>query len=97
MGQPEPLGGLLEAVIADLGLAPKLLEYRARQVWEEAAGPTLARQSRPLRVRRGRMEVAVQSAVWRNQLSFMKQDIIARINDLVGQKAIEDLILVNQR
>ena len=93
----EQLGGLLEALVADLGLEHKLGEYRARQVWEEAVGPTLAAQSRSLKVRNGRMEVAVPSAVWRTQLSFMQKDIVDRINQLAGQKIIRELILRNQR
>ena len=92
----EALGGLLGAVLADLGLDHKLIEYRARQVWDEAVGPALAGQGRPLRVHNGRMEVAVPSAVWRNQLSFMKQDIITRINELAGGEVIKELILLNQ-
>mgnify|MGYP001284027058 CR=1 FL=1 len=87
---------MLGAVLVDLGLDHKLIEYRARQVWDEAVGPALAGQGRPLRVHNGRMEVAVPSAVWRNQLSFMKQDIITRINELAGGEAIKELILLNQ-
>ncbi len=82
-------------MVADLGLEHKLRECRARQVWDEAVGPALAAQSRPLRVRNGRMEVAVPSAVWRNQVSFMKQDIIAKVNELAGQDTIRELILLN--
>ena len=91
------MGGLLEAVVADLGLGHKLEECRARQAWEEAVGPALAAQSWPLRVHNGRMEVAVPSAVWRTQLSFMKKDIVDRINQLAGRDIIRDLILLNQR
>lgn len=91
------LGGLLEALIADLGLSQKLTECRAKIVWEEAVGATLAGQARPLRVRNGRLEVAVASAVWRNQLSFMQRDIVERINRLVGENVITELILLNRR
>ena len=87
---------MLEALVEELGLTDKLLDYRARQVWEQAVGPGLVRYARPLRVRRGRMEVAVPSAVWRQQLTFMKQDIIGKINELVGREVIKELILVNQ-
>ena len=95
--QAEQLGGLLEALVADLGLKQKLGEYRARQVWEDAVGPTLAAQSRPLKVHNGRMEIAVPSAVWRTQLSFMKKEIVDKINQLTGKKTIKELILRNQR
>ena len=84
-------------MVADLGIADKLREYRARQLWDEAVGPTLAGHSRPLRVRQGRLEVAVPSAVWRAQLSLMKRDIVARINTLVGAEVIRELMLVNEQ
>ena len=63
--------------------------------WEEAVGPALARQARPIRVRHGRLEVAVASSVWRNQLSFMQRDIVERINRLMGEEVVKELILFN--
>lgn len=96
LGPPTLLEGLLEAVVEDLGIGQKLAECRARMVWEEAVGPALARHARPLRVRRGYLEVAVPSAVWRTQLSFMQRDIVARINALVGGEIVKGLKLLNQ-
>lgn len=90
------LDGLLENVIAELGAGQKLAECRARMVWEEAVGSALAQHARPLRVRRGQLEIAVPSAVWRTQLSFMQQDIIARINQLLGSEVVKGLRLLNQ-
>ena len=90
------LNGLLEAVIEDIGVGEKLAECRARMVWEEAVGPALAQHTHPLRVRRGCLEVAVPSAVWRTQLSFMQRDIVARINELLGGEVVVELKLLNQ-
>ena len=94
--QPVLLGNLLDAVVADLGLSHKLAECRAKLAWEEAVGPSLAHQARPLRVRNGRLEVGVASAVWRNQLIFMQREIVVRINDLVGEEVIKELVLLNK-
>lgn len=91
------LNELLKAVVEELGAGKKLAECQAQIVWREAVGPELARRSRPLRVKRGRLEVAVASAVWRNQLSFMKKDIVERINKLVGKDVVHELVLLNQR
>ena len=90
------LDGLLKAVITDLGADQKLAECRARMVWEEVVGPALAQHARPLRVRRGCLEVAVPSAVWRTQLSFMQRDIVVRINELLGGEVVKELRLLNQ-
>ncbi|HIG52615.1 MAG TPA: DUF721 domain-containing protein [Candidatus Latescibacteria bacterium] len=96
LGSPTLLDGLLESVIAELGAEQKLAECRARIVWEEAVGSALAQHARPLRVRRGQLEIAVPSAVWRTQLSFMQRDIIARINQLLGSEVVKGLRLMNQ-
>lgn len=42
------------------------------------------------------MEIAVPSAVWRTQLSFMQLEIVARINELMGSEVVTDLRLLNQ-
>ena len=96
LGPPTLLDGLLEAVITDLGAEQKMAECRARMVWEEAVGPALAQHARPLRVRRGFLEVAVPSAVWRTQLSFMQREIVERINALLGREVVKELRLLNQ-
>ncbi len=68
----------------------------AKMAWGKAVGPVLAKQAFPLRIKSGRLEVAVASAVWRNQLSFMKKEIVERINKFVGKDVVHELVLLNQ-
>lgn len=96
-GPAVPLNRLLEGVIDDLGLRRKLAEYRVLMSWDEVVGPILAQQAQPLRIHKGRLEVAVPSAVWRSQLSFMQRDIVARLNELASESVIEELVLLNKR
>ena len=96
VGPPTVLHGLLDAAVEDLGIEQKLVECRARMAWEEAVGPTLAQYTRPLRLSKGYLEVAVPSAVWRTQLNFMQRDIAARINELLGEQVVKGLKLLNQ-
>lgn len=94
--EPVAVGGLLNGVLTELGLADKLRECRALLAWEEAAGPVVAARARPLRIRRGRLELAVPSAVWRTQLSFAKDDLLRRINELAGEAVIREIAILNQ-
>jgi len=96
-GQPEGLDVLLERVLGSLGAGARLAECRALLAWPEVVGPVLAEHAHPLRVVNGRMEVAVPSAVWRNQLSFMQRDLVARLNRQVGADVITDVLLVNRQ
>lgn len=95
--EAEPIGGLLEAVLAEMGLSQKMLEFRILAEWENAVGPQMAKWSQAKRVNNGRLEVVVKSAVWRTQLSFVKQEIVDRLNKKLGKKVVRELVLLNQR
>ena len=95
-GDPVALGSLLDGVLADLGAAEKLTECRALLAWEAAAGEALAAQARPLRIRKGRLELAVPSAVWRTQVTFARDDLVRRINELAGAAVVREIAIVNQ-
>ena len=92
-----PLNELLGSLLGDLGVEDKIAECRAQLAWEKAVGPSLARYAHPLRVHKGCLEVAVPSSVWRSQLSFMQNDIVARINDEVGREIVRELKLINRQ
>ena len=62
----------------------------------EVAGPELASRSRALRVHHARLEVAVPSSVWRTQVSFVKADLVKRINEHIGSPTIKDIRLVSK-
>ena len=94
--EPLALGGLLTGVLSELGLDEKLRECRALLAWEEAAGAAVAARARPLRIRRGRLELAVPSAVWRTQLSFARDDLVRRVNELAGETVIREIAILNQ-
>ena len=91
------LNELLGSLLGDLGVEDKIAECRAQLAWEKAVGSSLARYAHPLRMHKGCLEVAVPSAVWRSQLSFMQSDIIARINDEVGREIVRELRLINRQ
>ncbi|SVD64275.1 uncharacterized protein METZ01_LOCUS417129, partial [marine metagenome] len=50
-------------VLSDLGVDDKLQECRALLAWEEVAGESLAAQAQALGVHRGKLQLAVSSAV----------------------------------
>ena len=91
------VGGLLNGVLAELGIADKVRETQALLAWEEVAGPGLAGRARALRVLRGgKLELAVPSGVWRTHLSFSKQQLLERLNQRLGRTVIRDLVFVNR-
>ncbi len=61
------------------GLAERLRQERAVTLWKYVAGPALAVRSRALEERDGTLWVGVESAAWAAQLSFLRSDLLRRL------------------
>ena len=92
---PETIGKLLGTTLAELGIEEKLMECQAMLAWEKVAKPPLDHHAKPLRMRRGKLELAVPSPIWRTQLSFLKEDMKKRINTCVGSDVVREIVLIN--
>ncbi len=92
---PEAIGKLLGNTLAELGIEEKLMECQAMLAWEKVAKPPLDHHAKPLRMRRGQLELAVPSPIWRTQLSFLKEDMKKRINTSVGSDVVREIVLIN--
>ena len=93
--KPRPLSRILDQLASNLGIEKKLLETQAMLLWDEVAGTSLSRVSSPMSVRRGKLFVAVKTASWRNQLTFMKGKILHQINQQVGRNVLKDIVFLS--
>ena len=77
-------------------LLPKLLganpELAVKLAWARAAGTSLARQAVPFRLDGGRFIVSVADAIWQKQLQSMSAELIFRLNNLLGQRTVNELV-----
>ena len=92
--RPEPLGGVLRALIERLPIRERLREYAIWPHWPEVVGTTIAQHARPVRIRRGRLCIAVDNAVWMQELQFLKETIRTRLNARVGADVVVDVFFV---
>ena len=60
--------------------------------WARAAGTGLARQAVPFRLDGGRFIVSVADAIWQKQLQSMSAELIFRLNNLLGQRTVEEIV-----
>ncbi len=84
-----------------LQIERKVLEHTAPLVWAEVVGPQVAGSTQILSVADGVLRVSAKSAVWANELTFYKTDILKRLNlRLTGSPSppyiIKDLHFVNR-
>lgn len=78
--------------LESLGLTKKLRQYEVLDRWPSIVGERIAAAAQAVRVDDGKLFVHVKSAAWRNELVFLKKDLVRKINATMGQDIIVDII-----
>lgn len=82
----------LEEVIEQLGIRKSVLSNRARDVWKDAVGEIINENTTLENIDKDRLIIVVSNDSWRQELSLRKEEIIAKINELIGEEAIKEII-----
>ena len=97
------VGPLVSAGLSGLQIEAKIREHTAPLVWAEVVGPQVAGATEVLGVSGGILRVATKSAVWSQELTFYKADILRRLNTRIGtplggprEAAIKDILFQNR-
>ena len=88
MGKPTPIAEILQARLKALGVTRQIKEASVEQIWESLVGPEVAGHTHVIRTEAGRVIVAVDSAAWRQELLFRKQEIVEKIEPLWDVKEV---------
>jgi predicted nucleic acid-binding Zn ribbon protein len=80
-GKPTALSDLVANVLRKSGVADRVAQAEVLSRWAGVVGDRIARVAEPeLITADGVLFVRVESAAWRQELSLMTRDIIARLN-----------------
>lgn len=79
------------AFFKSIGMKDRFQENLAIAFWDVSVGKEIARHTEPVKVVDGVMMVKVDSDVWRSELPYFKHEIIQKINQKVGKKAISEI------
>ena len=85
------LGNVLQGILKKHNIFFDSEEQRLLEVWQKAVGPKISAQTRPDRLKRNTLFVKVSSSVWMQQLHILKQEIIEKINELLGKELIKNV------
>ena len=86
------MGSLLTVLIRQRHWDKQVGLHAVFDLWPRAVGREIAKQSAPRVIRGTVLWVGVTDSVWMQQLHFMKQELLQRINDsLPGREKISDL------
>ena len=83
---PRPLSIALTALTARL--APATLLGEVQRVWEQAAGPQIAREARPVSEREGTVTLQCLSATWMAEIELMGPVLVGKLNERLGSERV---------
>jgi predicted nucleic acid-binding Zn ribbon protein len=89
--EPEKLGGLISSFLGRLGVSERLNRQSAVILWPEIAGQKIAEETEAIRVDGDTLVVRVQKAAWRQQLSFLRMELVEKLNSKIGKGYIKDI------
>jgi hypothetical protein len=87
----------MEGFMKHLGLDEVLQDLRILEVWEECVGSVIAKNSIPVELRKNKLMVSVENAVWRYELSTKKEEILIRLNQILNKNTkvkIKDIVFI---
>lgn len=76
---PRRIGGVLDKLVASLGIARRYYGWQIVANWDKIAGEQAARVSKAVRFEDGVLFVAVPSDSWRQELAMQSDAILANI------------------
>ena len=89
---PKRLSEGIEAVLHELGMGKKIKQYGVIDLWASIVGEQIAKVAVAEHVSGGKLFVRVARATWRNELIFLKKDLIRKINGALNEEIITDII-----
>jgi predicted nucleic acid-binding Zn ribbon protein len=89
---PKPLSDILAATLNQLGISAKIKQHEVLDIWEQIVGEQIARVATAENIRDGKLFISVKNSTWRNELLYLKQEIIQKINSRMNQEIINDII-----
>lgn len=89
---PKSLGTVLETVIAELGIGQRVKQLKVLDLWPDVVGKQIAGVTNPERINGGKLVIRVSKAPWRNELLFLKKEIMLKLNKAIGEDIVKDII-----
>jgi predicted nucleic acid-binding Zn ribbon protein len=86
---PRRLSDAIE--LLTLQTAPATTLARVQSVWEQTVGPAIALAARPVSEHDGSLGVICETAGWTQELTLMSADVIAQLNDALGEELLRAL------
>ncbi|HOW58003.1 MAG TPA: DUF721 domain-containing protein [Smithellaceae bacterium] len=82
----QSIGDILGAALKRKGLASQVEENALLKLWPEAVGRQIAAKTQADCLKNGTLFVRTTSSIWVQQMHFVKEEILRKLNELAGKK-----------
>lgn len=89
---PKLLQHALSETIGELGIGRRLKEFEIIDRWHEIVGEQISRVTIPEWMEGGKLHIHVTRSTWRNELLFLKTELMSKLNAAVGEEIVNDII-----
>ena len=88
---PPSMGEVLGEFLRRTGINRKIQEQKILNAWGEAVGQGVAERTQPIRVQNRVLQVKVANSVWMQELQFMKELIMQKLQQQTGKNILQYL------
>lgn len=88
------LGEAINKMLKAYRLENKVTETDIWQSWEAIMGPSIFRHTQGIEMRDKVLVIRLDSSALRHELGFARHKIVEKINEHVGKRFVEDVLLV---
>ena len=92
MSSPEKIDGILDAVLSEKGYLSICKEYSIFYRWKEIVGEKIDSVTRCDSIENGILYVKVTTSSWRQELSFLKKELLTKIKKSTQCTTIIDIV-----
>jgi predicted nucleic acid-binding Zn ribbon protein len=85
---------IINGFLKNSGLSSGVNQQKAIDVWNDVVGKSIAENTEVLSVEHGVLFIRVSSSSWSQELQLKKKEILLKVNNKIGNKAITDLRFV---
>ena len=85
------IGDALGNAAKRAGIAKKMRQFEVWNRWDKIAGPLIAAHAKPSRWQGDSLVLAVEHSSWMQELSYLKSELLEKIQNQIPYIAIKDL------
>ena len=91
------VGNILWKLLRKKGYETVIKEEQIKERWKEIVGDAIGGKTEVSEVKNKCVFVKVKTAAWKNELTFLKPEILKKINDFTGIPVVKDIIFISYK